>query len=461
MDKQSILNHIDDLTAEQLANFIIQGVVSLKELKETLNLDRSKSVAISSIIKKYEDDKRKVEEEQDRADSISWDAIRYSNEFALIEWIGNNPTNKYIQQAKNRINFLEEERSKIRKEKQAIFDKIKSNPNYYNPNKIIEFIKNGTINEQDLLNCDIPQSAIDNLGKIKTPVLQLGETPTSIPEGFTEVYFWGGVGSGKTCALGAVLQVAQKKGYLNIAPGDGYLYANQLKNIFSDNGKANDFLPAPSPVETTQYLPFTLKRPNESKSRSVSLIELSGEIFECFFNINANMQFPSASHEKTFNTLNVFLNSNNRKIHFFFIDYDKKNRPDEDSLTQSDYLSATSTYFQNNKVFGNTTDAIFIVLTKSDLILDEDGNSALENKVVDYAIKHINDNYFAFKETLKNSCKKYGINGGILTVEPFSLGRVYFKEICDFDSSAASNIVEILMKRIPTAKNSLLDIFNK
>jgi hypothetical protein len=64
MDKQSILNHIDDLTAEQLANFIIQGVVTLKELKDTLNLDRSKAVAISAIVKKIDDDKRKVEEEK-------------------------------------------------------------------------------------------------------------------------------------------------------------------------------------------------------------------------------------------------------------------------------------------------------------------------------------------------------------------------------------------------------------
>lgn len=461
MDKQSILNHIDDLTAEQLANFIIQGIVTLKELKDTLNLDRSKAVAISAIVKKIEDDKLKMEEEQEIADSISWDAIRYSNEFALIEWIGNNPTNKYIQQAKNRINFLEEERSKIRKEKQAILAKIKSNPNSFDPDKIIEFIKNGIINEQDLLNCDIPQSAIDNLGKIKTPVLQLGKTPTSIPEGYTEVYFWGGVGSGKTCALGAVLQVAQNKGYLNIAPGTGYLYANQLKNIFSDNGSANDFLPRPTNLESTQYLPFTLKSTDESRPRSVSLIELSGEIFKCFFYKNANMPFPTGSHENAFNSLNVFLKSNNRKVHFFFIDYDKENRPDKDGLKQSDYLNAASTYFQNYLVFGNTTDAIFVVLTKSDLLLDEEGNSVPQNKILEYTKKYLDqNNYLAFINTLKNSCQKYGINGGKLTVEPFSLGKVYFKEICDFDSSSASKIVEILMKRIPGTKSSFFDIFN-
>jgi len=249
---------------------------------------------------------------------------------------------------------------------------------------------------------------------------------------------------------------------MNIATGPGYLYANQLKNIFSDDGSANDFLPAPSPVETTQYLPFTLKNPTERQSRSVSLIELSGEIFKCFFHKNAGQGFPTQSHENTFNSLNTFLSSNNRKIHFFFIDYDRENRPDKSGLKQSDYLAAASLYFNNNKVFGNTTDAIYVVLTKSDLLLDENGNSVPQNKRVDYAKQHLNNNnYKAFINTLKDNCQKYSINGGKLTVEPFSLGKVYFKEICDFDGSAASNFVEILMERISGSRKSLLDIFNK
>jgi len=159
--------------------------------------------------------------------------------------------------------------------------------------------------------------------------------------------------------------------------------------------------------------------------------------------------------------LNAFLNSNNRKVHFFFIDYDRENRSDPSGLKQSDYLSAASTYFKNNKVFGNTTDAIYVVLTKSDLLLDENGNSVPQNKRLDYAKQHLNNNnYKAFINTLKDNCSKYSINGGKLTVEPFSLGKVYFKEICDFEGSAASNIVNILMERIPGTKKSILGVFN-
>jgi len=456
MDKQNILMHINDLSAEQLVDFIKNGEITLQEIRQTGDLDSSKRIAIQDKLKKDEAAEIKSESERKLAEDEAWETVRYTNDImVLINWINMNTTNRHIQEAKNRVKFIEEE-------KKIILNNIKCNPNTYNPNQIKEFLSKGVFNEEDLLNCGIPQSAIDNLDRIRAPFLNLGETPSSIPDGYTEVYFWGGTGSGKTCALGAILQVAEQKGYLNIATGPGYLYANQLKNIFSDDGKANDFLPAPSPVETTQYLPFTLRKPNESKTRSVSLIELSGEIFECFFHKNANQPLPTQSHENTFNALNSFLKSNNRKIHFFFIDYDRQNRPDSKGFKQSDYLAAASTYFKNNKVFGNTTDAIYVVLTKSDLLHDENGNFIPKNKRVEYSIKYLNkNNYIAFINTLKDNCIKHSINGGKLTVEPFSLGKVYYKELCDFDGSAASNIVEILMDRIPGNKKSILDVFNK
>jgi hypothetical protein len=451
MDKQLILDVIDELAADQLANFIEKGFVTLEELRKTERLDNTKRIKIVNLLK-----------EGQRADDDAWETVRYGNEIILIDWITKNPDNKHIQDAKDRIKFLQEEREKIKKQKQGILDNIRRNSNIYSPNEIKGFLRNDTFTEQDLCDCGIPKSAIYNLGKIQAPDLKLGVTPTSIPDGYTEVYFWGGTGSGKTCALGAILHMAEKKGYLNIAIGPGYHYAYQLKNIFSDDGIANDFLPAPSPLETTQYLPFTLKNPTDRKSRSVSLIELSGEIFKCFFHKNANQGFPSQSHENTFNSLNKFLESNNRKIHFFFIDYDRENRPDKYGLKQSDYLAAASTYFQNNNVFGNATDAIYVVLTKSDLMLDKNGNFVPIDRRLEYAKQHLNENnYKAFINTLKDNCIKHSINGGKLTVEPFSLGKVYFKEICDFEGSAASRIVEILMDRIHGTQKSILDFFNK
>lgn len=450
MQRNILLANVASLTAEQLFDEIKRGNVTLDELNNTGNLDLRKRSKIISL-----------QQQLDSIDNDDWERAKYGNETLLYDYITKHPAGKYVTEAKQKIDYLDQQRASARAQKQTILNNLQRNPNTYGPAKIIEFLGNA-INESDLLNCNIPESAIDNLHNIVTPKLELGQTPTEIPSGFTEVYFWGATGSGKTCALGAVLQMAKQKGYLNIATGPGYRYAHQLMNIFSDDGVANDYLPGPTPLEKTQYLPFTLKRSNEKSSRSVSLIELSGEIFKCFFDINAGQPLQSQSHVDTFESLISFLNNNNRKIHFFFIDYNRENKPDDNGLTQSDYLSAASTYFKNNKIFGKSTDAIFVVLTKSDLLRDETGNLISYEKRVEYAKKYLNENnYNSFINTLKDICKKESINAGTLTVEPFSLGNVYFQQICDFDGRSASNIVEILMDRLPLSRTSILDVFNK
>lgn len=498
MNKEYILKYIEDLSAHQLFDLINQDVVSLDELRETGNLDASKRRAIVALqketgkedneawkqarsgnedllcdyIKRFprgnhvQDAKERLEDIQrarkESDDNEAWKNSRYGNESSLRDYISCFPNGKYVDEAKQRIDNLEAERNKALAQRDKVKEEIRKNPNSYSPYDIIEFLENGTLTELDLLDVDIPQSAIDNLYKVTAPRLNLGDVPEYIPSGFTEVYLWGGPGSGKTTALGAILQVADKNGYLEIVPGAGFHYANQLKNIFSDDGVANDYLPAPTPAEVTQYLPFTLKKSNEKHSRSVSTIELSGEVFQCFYYVNANLPFPTQSHQDSFYLLNDFLKSNNRKIHFFFLDYDRGNKPDHMGIRPSDYLSAASTYFQKTNLFDKTTDAVYVVLTKSDLMLDDEGNHVSVEERVKYAKEYLGgNNYKSFIETLKSNIKNNGINGGKLTVEPFTLGKVYFQDICDFEGSSAENIVNILMDRIKVSKKSILDIFNK
>ena len=463
MEKDFVLKNIEDLSAQQLADAINHGTVTLDELKATNNLDNTKRKVIITIQTAKEKEIVFLQTQKDNEDDEAWERAKYGNENSFRDYIANSPNGKYVQEAKDRIDDLENQRRNQRAQKQNILDKIKQNPNSYSPNEVIDYLGNGTLTKDELITyCQVPTSAVNNLENIKTPSLKLGKTPTSIPDGYTEVYFWGYPGSGKTCALGAVLQMAHKRGYLNIATGPGFHYANQLSTIFSHNGEADDFLPAPTPEEITQYLPFSLKKVTENVTRSVSLIELSGEIFKCFYLKNAGLEFPNEKIENTFISLNNYLNSNNRKIHFFFVDYSKDDKPDDDGITQGGYLSAASTYFENNAVFNKTTDAIYIVLTKSDLMLDENGNSINDyNQRVDCAKNFLQNNYLAFINSIKTSCKKYSINGGKVEVEPFSLGKVYFKQICDFDGTAAEKIVQILMERIAGTKKSILDIFNK
>lgn len=443
MDKQKIIANVSSLTADQLFYEIKQGNITFPELKETGNLDPTKR-------KKIEDLQTQLSSQDDAA----WERARYGNEASIRDYIANHPAGKHLEEAKAKIKELEEQRHRAQAAKQGILENLRRNPNSCTPGMIQGYLQSGTITEDDLRYCGIPHSIINKLNNIVPPRLQLGETPNSIPDGYTEVYFWGIPGSGKTCALAATLSTAEKLGYLEIAIGPGYDYMTRLKNIFITE---NAILPPPSPVETTQYLPFVLNKGND-KPRSVSLIELSGEIFQCFFRKNANLPLQSQQHENTFNSLIRFLNGRNRKIHFFFIDFEKENDPDSDGYTQGDYLSAASTFFKNNDIFGKSTDAIYVVITKSDLMT----NAKTYQERVEYSKQHLQTkNFSAFVNALKDRCRQHSINAGKLTVEPFSLGKVYFQQICDFDNSSATKIIDVLIERIPPSKKSILDVFNQ
>lgn len=441
MEKEQILSQIGDFTAEQLFVFKCEGKVTRNDLMSTGNFEEVKRTKFDQLQKSH-----------DQKDDLDWEKYRGGNESFLDEYIRNYPSGRHIVEANEKIEVLKKQRDKAESERQRILDNLSKNPNSYTPGMINGYLEKGIVTKEDLYKCDIPANIIDTINNIHPPRLQLGATPDSIPDGFTEVYFWGLPGSGKTCALAAILSTAEQAGYLDLATGPGYDYMTRLKNIFIES---NAILPPPSPVETTQYLPFALKKKNE-KPRSVSLIELSGEIFQCFYYKNAGKSLPSQSHQDTFDTLINFLNGKNRKIHFFFIDFEKENRIDADGYRQGDYLNAASIFFKNKDIFGKSTDAVYIVITKSDLM------PCRKDEQISYSKKHLEDhNFSSFINALKERCKQHSINAGKLTIEPFSLGKVYFQQICDFDKTSASKIIDILIDRIPPNKKSILDIFNK
>jgi hypothetical protein len=457
MEKKEIIDYVEDLDANQLAQYILAGVVTLDELKQTGCLDHTKRIAIQQLLQEQEQRKRIEENMKKRQDLELWNQIKSSADVNVLEhWILNHANNAFIRDAEDRLNLLREELDRNREIKREILKNITINSNQYHVDDILQFIKSGVLSVNDLQDIGVPETVVKNLGAVRNHRLEIGDPPRELPEDTTEVYFWGYNGSGKTCALGAILQVAARKGLLNLLPGPGLRYGTQLHHIFSDDGEANDFLPGYTPFDKTQYIALSLSKSGERSKRLVSMVELSGEIFKCFFDRMSHAPFSNEQYEETFNTVNKYLNSNNRKIHFFFIDYTKNNGLDPlTGIRHSDYLSAAANYFEENRIFSKHTDAIYIVLTKSDLLVDEEGNRVPKNLWDEYAIRHLEGaNYNAFKETLKKICKQYGINGGELNIEPFSLGEVYFKDICNFNGESAENILNILMSRIPREKKS-------
>lgn len=441
MNKDQILNRIEDYKSEQLFDFIKKGIVSLVELKATGNLDASMRRAIQALQK-----------EQQQKDDDAWE--KYNNsESGCERYLEEYPEGNHASEAKKQIEDFKNARINEQKEKDTLLKKLSNNPNACSADVMKDYLDKGTLNRNDLINNGIPEAVIDRLYNMEIKELEMGETPDYIPPGFAEVYFWGIPGSGKTCALSAVLSTANKKGYLEVASGPGFDYMTRLRSIFAESASV---LPPPSKTDSTQYLPFVLRKGNDDP-RSVSLIELSGEIFECFYRKEANQELPSPEHEQTLNSLLRFLDGDNRKLHFFFVDYAMRNRRDKKGYTQDDYLQAAAQYFNRHNIFRKSTDAIYIVVTKSDLM-----PSQASSEVVKDIKTYLNDaNFTAFINSLRNRCRENSINSGKILGTHFSLGKVYFDQICDFDSETSENIIDILIRRIAPNKKSILDVFNK
>ncbi len=302
------------------------------------------------------------------------------------------------------------------------------------------------------------------------PELKFNDIPQTvddIPTGYTDVFFWGIPSSGKTCALATILRTMKDK-YTITSPSlekkFGATYRDSLINIFNNQ---TAYLPAATQKDRTQYMPLLLKRRNEDKYRQISFFELSGEVFKYFHELENNSNILAdddrGNIEKAFETLDILLRSKNQKIHFFFIDYQQETKGvrDKHNLTQENYLNAAATYFRDREdIFKKKTDAVYVVVTKSDQIKsDNESTSHLNGEIrTQLAGRFLSENFGNFMDVIKHRCKKDSVD---FNVKIFSIGDVYFKSICKINYYYATNIVEDLLKKVrPAGESRISKWFN-
>lgn len=440
MEKKDYLAQIEDLSAEQIAEGVFLGIVTFDELKKTGEFDASKQKSVKSILRKKDDDAFAS------AQSIS-DLQNYLQIF---------PDGSHVSSAQLKLKQLRdgenaEERKQI--ERDRILNRIKEDINEYRPDEIINILSDDDLNSL----CESLGIDADDVKNYTEPTLKFNDIPQNendVPTDYTDVFFWGIPSSGKTCALAAILGTITKD-YTMEAPDTerkfGATYRTSLVNIFRNNV---GYLPGRTNEDRTQYMPFLFYKRGEKNKRRISFFELSGEVFKYFFEVVNNSQiindYDREAIEHSFRTLDLLLNSGNQKIHYFFIDYNQETKHAEDinGLTQSNYLEAAATYFRDrNSIFRRKTDAVYVIITKSDEIK---GNERME-----IAKSFLQDNFGSFMEVLKNQCKASSVD---FKVKLFSIGDVYFKKICKINRSYADDIIQDLLKRV---KPSSSNIFKK
>ena len=305
-----------------------------------------------------------------------------------------------------------------------------------------DIISRGILNRNDLSKCGIDNGFINKmLTNARSQNFEPARPLQTIAEPCTEVYFWGIPFSGKTCALGAILSAA-KNGLAarSMIPDNscqGFGYMNRLSTIFSPGRICR--LPGGTPVTSTYEMRFDLED-QEHKIHHVACIDLAAELFTCMFMKDAGEQMREDQKQALETLHNILLEnrSNNRKIHFFVIEYGAEKRI-YNGLPQAEYLNSAAAHLNSIGLFDSNTDAIYVLISKVD-------NASYEGSLEEHLLKYMTKNYLGFYNNLLLICKEHGINKGRVKIVPFSIGNVCFKDYCQFDATSATKMVDLLAR---------------
>lgn len=259
----------------------------------------------------------------------------------------------------------------------------------------------------------------------------------------TEVYFWGIPSSGKTSALGAILGAIT---YGKIVKSckfnpqcQGYGYMNRLVNLFETNGAVGTF-PEDAAISSIYEMGFILED-EDGRKHPITCIDLAGELVRCMYKYNANEPLTD-EQQKVLKTLTDNLvdnRPNNRKIHFFVIEYGAEHRF-YDGLSQEAYLNAALNYMESTGVFIRNTYAIHILVTKVDKINEK--GVALQDELRSF----IKDNYHGFYKNLEKVCRDYEINCGKVLIHPFTVGEVCMQDFFLYKDEYAAAVAKVIIE---------------
>lgn len=143
----------------------------------------------------------------------------------------------------------------------------------------------------------------------------------------------------------------------------GYGYMNRLANLFKTNGAVGT-LPEGTAISSTYEMGFILED-EDRKEHPITCIDLAGELVRCMYKQDAGEPLTDEQQNvlKTLTNILIDNRTDNRKIHFFVIEYGAEDREYE-GLPQNIYLEAAVAYIQRTGIFKRTQMAYIYLLLR-------------------------------------------------------------------------------------------------
>ncbi len=383
---------------------------------------------------------------------------------ALKKRIKDIETDKRVMQKEITIvNLILDEVGKRHITKDDFLEALKQDHNIVNSGVIRSLFDKNFIALDDFASIGIDKAFIEAMLKHDMPQqFQVPIPISSINRESTEIYFWGIPSSGKSCALGAILSVADNgrvaASMFKDSTCQGYGYMIRLATLFKDDGKVG-VLPEGTSIYSTYEMGFNLHS-HDNYVHPITCIDLAGELVRCMFKYDAHEDLTQeeAAALQTLTDVMVNNRSGNRKLHFFVIEYGADDRMYE-GLAQRQYLDAALQYIGRTNIFQRDTDGIYLLISKVD-------KAKLHGAELQQELRrYVNERYLGFYNGVKTICQQNQINGGEVGILPFSLGEVCFQDYCRFNASAAEQVVKLILERTGGERQgclyNILKIFKK
>mgnify|MGYP004446505863 FL=1 len=471
MTKEDILSELDFYTDEQLAKFVVRGIVTENELQQASGI-AARWAAIQTQIETLrpkadpepepEPEPEPAHTQQQESTSWSWsEELKQTKNIMTLKaelkevWADKDKQDKVDASYRTIIQYLRSSFCTV----QDILNEIRNDYNWLGSDVVVRLINDGVIRPNDLGSIGIDRDFIEMLRHPKNRVpFPSHVMPEPITQESTEIYFWGMPSSGKTCAICAILGTLKNGNVVEYMEPDascsGFGYISMATDMFkSYNGQNLTLLPLGT-AETAFYELGLQIMDKNGRIHPITCVDMAGETIRSMYKSNANLPLENYQVE-VLECLNNILTRNhkpgNRMIHVFVVEYGAENRRYE-GLDQITLLESASNYLKNLQlqkkklfktvrygIFEEDADGIYVMVTKADKMHAE--GQALRHATMDY----LQGVYGNFYRSLQNICQRYNINGGQLITIPFSIGQTCFQDFCRFDSSASRRFVERIM----------------
>lgn len=509
MEKAYILDHVERFPARQLVEYVREGLVTLEELCTETN--GKFSVSLRKEVKRM---LQGVEPEPipepapfinptpgpvpppppapESPDRIAWQYVDKTNVEALSQFANQFPESPLAMEANrlineimagvidaidinifcDRVEQMQEDKTKTPEQrinttfgyvkdclggrrilKQEFMQALAHNHNLVSASVMHRLVQEGIVNYYDLQLTGIDAAFIQKMMSNELTVpMPMPEELDGIPRQSTEIYFWGIPSSGKSCALGAILSVANSGNVTYAMDMDtqsqGYGYMNRLINLFRP-GEVGALMGG-TPVTAFYEMGFNLIN-SDKRVVPITCIDMAGELMRSMYKYNAR----ETLEEKDENMLDIMQRvlvdkrTGARKLHIFVIEYGAENRK-YDGLPQKTYLGGALSYIKDTGIMRKDTDGIYIMVSKAD---------KMPNPSRDALVGYVRERYQGFYNQLESICRMNEINAGKVEILAFSLGDVCFRDFCRFDPRPAENALRTLMQRCASFKAGKLGKF--